>query len=522
MKKQTWIFAFLLVVFCLTFVQVQSVIVEDRRGRRVEEKILMLSDRPEVTKILAMGHDSTLADLLWIRAIQYFGGNFSTLNRPEKKPGMVNLFRIMTALDPHFASAYQFGGFVMNESIKDANLAVSFLLEGADNNPNAWRLRFDAGFIAFYQLQDYDTAKRLFVQTVFGENLAAYAVLETQGLLEGFHQDALKNDDLHADIKLRPSDGSIFMDLQESQTLGRIHIAQNTPSNQTFRLSKAIDAGATIPVFEEIQSVTQSGVYEFLTPFPARYLRLDSLTTEAEDGFFALSEIQVYGPRLSSVPSYVDRMAIEMDRAAGRFRVAWDQYRRYYAEAMEKGDRISAELAAQKLDDIYLTMVIEILDETIRHYLEKEGKLPSPSMRELVEEGYLQQVLQQRIAEDDLFRTETLPILLGPNQNVYNMLVTWDGASPIIMLPGLGGEEEKDWILVSRTSLVDKQLLYLDALQKLVNQYKEEYGTLPDSLEGIKTGRLFTGRDDIFEDPLGGEFYLDPQTGKVEARDPKY
>ena len=249
MRKSTLILFVFLVVFCAGFYRTQQVIVEDRAGRRVEEKILMLSNRPEVTKVLALGHEATLADLLWIRAIQYFGGNFSTLDRPEKKEGMINLFKNMVALDPHFVAAYKFGGFVMNESIRDPKLAIDFLMEGADrngSNPGAWRLRFDAGFISFYQLKDYETAKRLFLEAVYGENLATQttaegipAVLEARGVAEGSQAEALLDDDLLGEVNFHPDQGSILLDLKEAEEIGRINLEQPTLVKESFRLQYA-------------------------------------------------------------------------------------------------------------------------------------------------------------------------------------------------------------------------------------------------------------------------------------------
>ena len=207
----------------------------------------------------------------------------------------------MVALDPHFPAAYQFGGFVMNESMKDSNLAISFLLEGADNNPDVWRLRFDAGFIAFTQLKDYDIAKRMFVQTPFGENLALNAKIKTEGIVEGFEEKALHDDDMQADVKFKPEKR---FDSDRSSVLkkksGRISVNQASSANQSFRLSTSNAEGAAAK--QEISEVTQPGVYEIISPFPARSFEIKDMKTDSDDGFFAVSEIQIHGPRNPEVP----------------------------------------------------------------------------------------------------------------------------------------------------------------------------------------------------------------------------
>jgi len=491
MRKNTWISVILLVVLSIGVVKLQSSIIVERQSRRMEEKILMLSNRPAVTKILAFGHDSTLADLLWVRAIQYFGGNFSTLNNATKRAGMINLFRNMVALDTKFHAAYKFGGFVMNESMKDPELAIDFLLEGADENPSQWRLRFDAGFIAFFQLKDYDFAKRLFIQTVYGENFSLNSQLKSEGLVDGFLSDGLIDDDLITDVKFTPQTGSILLDLKEPKQIGRIYLVQESSDKQSLRVSyaNAASAGAE-PAFKEMPQITASGIHTVTPAITAQFIRIDNMTTEAADGFFALNEIQVQGPRNVEVPSYVERMAYEMDRAAGRFRSAWNQYLRYFKEFTIKGDMINATLAKEKLDSIFTSTVTDILEETILLYKEAEGKLPSPKMQELVKGEYLHQVIRKKMQEEERFTEDVMPVLVGPNQNLYNMLTTWDNSSYYVLVTYPvedGGDDE--WFITIHSDLENMQTAALDALQKLINQYKQEKGHYPEKVEDLKKGR---------------------------------
>ncbi len=523
MRKHTWISVILLVVFSIGVVKLQSSIIDERQSRRMEEKILMLSNRPEVTKILALGHDSTLADLLWIRAIQYFGGNFSTLDNAIKREGMINLFRNMVALDPKFHAAFKFGGFVMNESMKDPELAIDFLLEGADENPSQWRLRFDAGFIAFFQLKDYDFAKRLFIQTVYGENFSLNSQIKSEGLVDGFSADALIDDDAITDVKFSPQTGSILVDLEEAKQIGRIYLMQESQDKQSFRLSFA-NASKTEaePAFTEFPQITSSGIHSVTPAITAQMIRIDNMTTEAADGFFALNEIQVQGPRNVEVPSYVERMAYEMDRAAGRFRAAWNQYLRYYQEFTTKGDQINANLAKQKLDSIFTSTVTDILGQAILLYKEAEGKLPSPQMQELVKGEFVHQVLRKKMQEEERFAEDVLPILIGPNLNIYNMLTTWDNSSQYVLVTYPVKDGNDEWVIAIRSDLEAMQKSSIEALQKLVNQYKQETGHFPQKIEDLKKGRLFTAPENIFEDPLGGDLIINQETGEVESINPKY
>ena len=154
----------LFVVLVAVFLWLQQSIVEHRANYRIDEKILLVSDNPKVTKIGALGFDNLLADFGWIRAIQYFGGNFTTLNKQNKREGFVRLMENIVTLDPHFVPAWKFGGFAFHESVKDASMAIDFMMRGAKINPTAWELPFDSGFISYYQLGDTTRAKDYFEQ----------------------------------------------------------------------------------------------------------------------------------------------------------------------------------------------------------------------------------------------------------------------------------------------------------------------------------------------------------------------
>jgi hypothetical protein len=55
----------------------------------------------------AMGDATAWSDLLWLRAVQYYGMHRQTDNTFVQ---MAHVFDIITTLDPHFQSAYVFGG----------------------------------------------------------------------------------------------------------------------------------------------------------------------------------------------------------------------------------------------------------------------------------------------------------------------------------------------------------------------------------------------------------------------------
>ncbi len=513
MNKNTLISIVLLVAFVALLGWVQVLIKNERTGIRVEEKILMLSDRPEVTKIMALGFEGAMADLLWIRAIQYFGGNFSSLDEPEKREGLINLFRNMFVLDPHFVEAYKFAGFVTNESIKDPELAIDFLLRGARHNPDAWRLPFEAGFIAFYQMEEYELAKDLFIQAAYGAPFANVEVENIEGTEGEEPPFNLIDGAIDTEMAFQPNQGSVTIDLSEVKEVGRITLKQNVYRDDTFRTSYTTDLGSS---YEVIESINKTNFHNLDDPIEARYFQFDQFQPAEEGQPVLIADIQFFDPRHPEAPSYVDRMAIEMDRSSGRFSAAWNQYLRYLEEAQRTGDQVSAKLAIEKLNSIYNQKAREIITEAVELYQDETDSLPSMDMRELIEGGYIQRIINQKIVNDPNFSDEVFPVIFR-NKNPRDVLTTMDGESPFYLIKFEDEQGLTDWYLATYQELKEQQQSMINRLQRHLDKFQNEVGRLPESLTELKTQDWFTEDDMIFVDPLQGEFYIGEQ-GQVKAR----
>lgn len=515
-----------LLIALLVFFWAQQRILDVRAGVRIEEKILMLSDNPEVTKRLAMGFDNALADLLWIRAIQYFGGNFSTLDVEDKRDGMEKLFNNLVHLDPKFIDAWLFGGFVMNEAMRDSSMAIDFLLRGAEVNPDAWKLPFDAGFIMFYHLENFDGAKDLFIRATYGEELLSSMgedefAIQAEGLLDGFDLADLYDGDAYSQVMLTPETGSLTLEFDQPISIGFLGVEPGPSSAQSYRFAYSLDGSEYL----EISSGGAHGyqVYNYdEQPLLARFLRMNELGTDNDHGFFTLAGLQVYGPRNPETPSYVPRMAAEMDRSSGRFMAAWNQLFRYYMQAAEIGDQITMDLTLEKLNTVYDTQVQELLVQAVELYYDEKGELPSQRMFELVQEPYLDRVVRNRINEDPSYRDEVLEILLLQTGELTDMLTTFNGEYPQMLLvyPVEGAED--DWEITTQRELLRRQTSRIDHLERLISQFQMEEGRMPVTLREIVEQEWYLGGDDILTDPMGGEFFINPETGRVESRNSIY
>jgi tetratricopeptide (TPR) repeat protein len=110
-------------------------------------------------KHVSLGHESGLADIVWLRAIQYYGEHRMT----DRKYEMIgHIFDVMTTLDPHFLHAYVFGALVLAQDAGKPEDALLLLRKGMRHNPKDWYLAFETGFIYYIVLRDYRNAGRYF------------------------------------------------------------------------------------------------------------------------------------------------------------------------------------------------------------------------------------------------------------------------------------------------------------------------------------------------------------------------
>ena len=99
------------------------------------------------------------ADFVWLRAIQYYGYHLTT---DRKYEWLGHVFGILTSLDAGFIGAYHFGSITLAWDAHKPHEAVDFLIGGMKANPLNWQIPFDAGFICYMLLRDYDRASTFF------------------------------------------------------------------------------------------------------------------------------------------------------------------------------------------------------------------------------------------------------------------------------------------------------------------------------------------------------------------------
>jgi hypothetical protein len=114
----------------------------------------------------SLSNASLVADLYWMRAIQYYGGTRRSKAEQKRYDLLYPLLDIVTTLDPRFTIAYRFGSVFLAEQYPGGagrpDLAIRLLEKGRAVEPSKWQYDFDLGFVYYWFLHDYEKAAAAF------------------------------------------------------------------------------------------------------------------------------------------------------------------------------------------------------------------------------------------------------------------------------------------------------------------------------------------------------------------------
>jgi len=120
----------------------------------------------EALRRMSLSFAPLMADVYWVRAVQYYGGTRLSTSPTKRYDLLYPLLDIATALDPHFNIAYRFGSIFLAESYPGgagrADLAIALLEKGVRADPTKWRYLQDIGFVYYWWVGDYIQAAAWF------------------------------------------------------------------------------------------------------------------------------------------------------------------------------------------------------------------------------------------------------------------------------------------------------------------------------------------------------------------------
>jgi hypothetical protein len=133
------------------------------RPQAALDDVLFISS-PSMVKRMSLGYYGLMADIYWTRAVQYFGGRRHAGARSYAS--LYPLLEITTTLDPKLMVAYQFGAnFLSAPPPQGAGMpekALRLVDYGIQQNPTAWKLYYEKGFIYYMEMKDYVKAAQAF------------------------------------------------------------------------------------------------------------------------------------------------------------------------------------------------------------------------------------------------------------------------------------------------------------------------------------------------------------------------
>jgi hypothetical protein len=125
------------------------------RGDEPLQEVLYIPS-PAVVKRMSLGYSGLLADVYWTRVVQYFGSKHKA--KATQYLILEPLLDMTTTLDPKLLPAYQFGSVFLAqkppEGAGSPQAAARLVEKGIQENPQAWRLYYDLGYIYWLELKD--------------------------------------------------------------------------------------------------------------------------------------------------------------------------------------------------------------------------------------------------------------------------------------------------------------------------------------------------------------------------------
>jgi hypothetical protein len=116
---------------------------------------------PEVLRRASLSYTAMVADLYWIRAVQYYGSTRISKG-PKNYDLLYPLLELTTSVDPLFDIAYRFGAVFLAEEFPGGagrpDLAIALLEKGLRAQPGKWQFAEDIGFVHYWWRHDYAAA----------------------------------------------------------------------------------------------------------------------------------------------------------------------------------------------------------------------------------------------------------------------------------------------------------------------------------------------------------------------------
>ncbi len=165
MKPRSGVLLAAIAVLVVASIGIQ--IARDRRYQPYEPETAMLwIQSGPLMKRLALGYDTLLSDVYWMRSVVYYGGQRLQENGRQGYELLAPMLDLVTTLDPRFTVAYRFGSIFLTEAYPSGpgrpDQSIALLQKGIERDPGKWEYMHDIGFVYYWWLHDYEKAAEWF------------------------------------------------------------------------------------------------------------------------------------------------------------------------------------------------------------------------------------------------------------------------------------------------------------------------------------------------------------------------
>lgn len=160
---------------------------------KLQQEVLYLN--PPSVRRLSLGFNGIVADVYWMRSLQYVGNTIlslppdSTVNRLNQLDLklLAPLLDTSVTLDPQFMAPYQYAATILREV--DEQSAIRIIRKGIDANPSSWRLYDHLGYI-YWQKKDFAAASEAYGRGAALPGAPAWmAAMKARTLTDGGSRD---------------------------------------------------------------------------------------------------------------------------------------------------------------------------------------------------------------------------------------------------------------------------------------------------------------------------------------------
>lgn len=105
----------------------------------------------EFASTACLGFDAPVADLLWIRAVLYFGEHYDGSDEVDWYVWLYYIVDLVTDLDPKFTAPYKYGGTMLRIDPQWVDASNLLFAKGLKNNPDYWYFPFSIAMNYFFR-----------------------------------------------------------------------------------------------------------------------------------------------------------------------------------------------------------------------------------------------------------------------------------------------------------------------------------------------------------------------------------